>query len=751
MTFLKENVWILYALLYLSIPFLIVNYLNYPPEIIYGVFENISQIGIIITLFYYRDSIRKKFSKIEIILIFISFFNVLSADFFFTIFMNTLENFYKEIFVILIMRLLFTVSYILFILFLVIFLLKRMKKLIIESKFSIVLNIVVSTLFFTTCLIFILSTDLYFKDKLNFYLFLFLTFFDSIAVGTTIAMTSRSNKLSDFLFLQIILLLCFADLSIAYHEYLGTKYGSSLFEPAWLIGMMSLFALFLKEKGLPLLSAENFTSNYSLRTMMSASILIVLILSFCILNYLNMISLQNIDKLSIILFISYCVWFIANLVSMQCSNTLINLNLQIIKPNYSLMNLINNKLIEENLYHTIPVKGIYESNEIITKYNNLALEANEIVRNFREKTKRSTIIKIAKKVGHDIKSPLSILNSMLKLYMNDLPEDVRNIIRKQIVSMHDIANELLTKNEIVSASSTEAKQTNTELVISSIEEIITENRINFRSCHGVLIETEIYEERNYGLFAKMNFSQFKCIISNIINNAVESFLNKEGKILVRLKPSFNKTFNIEIIDNGKGIPEDLLPLLGYEGLSFGKERISDAGSGLGLFHARSTIESWGGTLNIKSKVGLGTDIIISLPCAAEPKWFVSNIALKKKQTIVIIDDEQGIHQVWENRFKKLPLSQNKISIVHLSNPKEFEEWIKGYAGLLSDILCLCDYEFSGYEKNGLDLLENYKIKNSILITYYYECENIKIRCENLAIGLIPKMLVGFVPLDIVVE
>jgi hypothetical protein len=60
---------------------------------------------------------------------------------------------------------------------------------------------------------------------------------------------------------------------------------------------------------------------------------------------------------------------------------------------------------------------------------------------------------------------------------------------------------------------------------------------------------------------------------------------------------------------------------------------------------------------------------------------------------------------------------------------------------------LFDYEFSGYQKNGLDLIEEYQLHSkAILVTNRYEEDHIKEKCEKLHIGIIPKMVVEFLPI-----
>ncbi len=64
-------------------------------------------------------------------------------------------------------------------------------------------------------------------------------------------------------------------------------------------------------------------------------------------------------------------------------------------------------------------------------------------------------------------------------------------------------------------------------------------------------------------------------------------------------------------DTGTGIPDDLLPNI-FERFSNG----ANTGSGLGLSICNELTQQMKGTISIKSKVGKGTTIWVSLPCKA---------------------------------------------------------------------------------------------------------------------------------------
>jgi signal transduction histidine kinase len=111
----------------------------------------------------------------------------------------------------------------------------------------------------------------------------------------------------------------------------------------------------------------------------------------------------------------------------------------------------------------------------------------------------------------------------------------------------------------------------------------------------------------FSLKSKIIASDLKNIISNLINNSAEA-MDQNGFISVSLEKE-DENLLLEIRDNGKGIPKEILPQLMQEGASFGKKD----GNGLGLYHAKKSIESWGGQIQIRSTVGVGTTVSIKLP------------------------------------------------------------------------------------------------------------------------------------------
>ena len=385
-------------------------------------------------------------------------------------------------------------------------------------------------------------------------------------------------------------------------------------------------------------------------------------------------------------------------------------------------------------------KGVKNPNFNIIEMENLYQELYSIVEREKKQTKDVALSKISRQVAHDIRSPLSALDTLVK-DMKDIPETKRILIRNSVNRIHDIANDLLDKNRDIENNKTIdilSGERQSYLLSALIESIVSEKRISYRNMPHISIESDL-GHKAYGLFSCVNLNEFKRVLSNLINNSVEALGSNSGHILISLDSLNSKSLKISIIDNAHGIPANIIQTVFQEGVSIGKEN----GSGLGLYYAKKTIETWGGQLSIKSQQGLGTQIDLILEKATPPVTFVSSLNFSTNDRIVILDDDQAIHNIWDDRFHSLGL--NKNNIFHFTDPIKFLEWSKIY----SAHIYLIDFEYTTSHYNGVKVIKELKNRsNTYLVTSRYEESQIISDCESLNIGLIPKGLAGFVPIKL---
>jgi signal transduction histidine kinase len=355
-----------------------------------------------------------------------------------------------------------------------------------------------------------------------------------------------------------------------------------------------------------------------------------------------------------------------------------------------------------------------------------------------ENVKIAAFHQIAKQVAHDVRSPLSALNLIVNSLGSELPEQKRVVLRTAAQRISDIANDLLQKNRpaIAGASSPTA-----QMLVSVVDAIVTEKRIQLRTRLDIEIVANL--SKGYGLFTAIEARDLARAISNLINNSVEAIESPAGQILVSVGQEGDFA-QVLISDNGPGIDPEVLAKLGDSPFSHGKES-SLSGHGLGIYSSRRSIESVGGKFEIQSEVGSGTRVKLSVPKIPPPAWFLQEIPIHRGETIVSVDDDQSVHQIWSGRLDSAGAKTHKVNHLIFSSMDGFSGWLKD--GDARHHLFLMDYEFLDQQGNGLELIDRLKIAGqSILVTSRYEEAEICQRAHALGLKVLPKGLVAHVPI-----
>ena len=217
------------------------------------------------------------------------------------------------------------------------------------------------------------------------------------------------------------------------------------------------------------------------------------------------------------------------------------------------------------------------------------------------------IHRLSKKVAHDIKSPLSTL-SLISSKIQD--EEFKSLQISVIDQISQIADNLLVKTRKINGSSASAEFAKSISFSELFRQIYKENQLkNSSRLINVIFEIsseveEVSSPAPVFLYSGLN---------NLLQNSEEAGVDlsrAEIKFLVKL--SSNSKLEIKIIDNGCGIPADVLSVLGKKEISFGKTS-SVSGQGIGVYNTYQQVVSAGGQMQIESEVGKGTTVTISLP------------------------------------------------------------------------------------------------------------------------------------------
>ena len=292
---------------------------------------------------------------------------------------------------------------------------------------------------------------------------------------------------------------------------------------------------------------------------------------------------------------------------------------------------------------------------------------------------------LAAQVAHDIRSPLAALGAAAKGL--EMSEEQRKLVEGAVGRMQGIADDLLQRYRAPSAGQ-EAAKTAVYSLGGLIEQVLSEKRLQHKDKTGLKIDFNGAHEE---VKALVEPKELQRLLSNLVNNSVEAF-GGPGKIDVSLSALDGRVL-IEVKDNGKGIPPEILAKLGQKGETHGKA----GGNGLGLYHARTTVEGWGGNLKIESEQGKGTSVLIALPRAETPAGKMA----------ILLDDDMLVHMNWKLAAK--------AAGVELKAYKTPEELSAGAENLPKNIPIYIDSDL-GNNTKGEDIAIELRDKGFTCIT-----------------------------------
>jgi signal transduction histidine kinase len=105
-------------------------------------------------------------------------------------------------------------------------------------------------------------------------------------------------------------------------------------------------------------------------------------------------------------------------------------------------------------------------------------------------------------------------------------------------------------------------------------------------------------------------SQLNQVFLNLINNAAQAIEGSDGEITLRTRRADEDHVAVEIADNGKGIPPEIMSKI-FD--PFFTTKPVGKGTGLGLSISYKIVEQHGGRISVDSALGKGTTFTIVLP------------------------------------------------------------------------------------------------------------------------------------------
>jgi len=346
-------------------------------------------------------------------------------------------------------------------------------------------------------------------------------------------------------------------------------------------------------------------------------------------------------------------------------------------------------------------------------------------------------------VAHDIRSPLASLLMILKSCQS-IPEPQRVALREAANSINDIANNLLHQYKVREKSELSANEGRKPLLVSAtLLEVLTDKKYQYQALPVNF--DHAFDQSAYFAFIKINVSDFKRMMSNLINNAVDAFDEKEGKIILKLVAE-EACVKVIVQDNGKGMSDEVAnKIMNKISVTEGKQ----GGHGIGMIQIRETLEATQGEMDIHSILGIGTQITLTFPRIEAPNWIAEEIVLNPDDTVIILDDDSSIHGAWDTHFASFLTIQKNLQLKHFEMGQDALDFInKLPTAAREKVFLLSDYELLKQGLNGLDVIGQTGVTRAILVTSHYANSAVSDKAVQMGIKILPKQMASEIAIKI---
>jgi len=215
---------------------------------------------------------------------------------------------------------------------------------------------------------------------------------------------------------------------------------------------------------------------------------------------------------------------------------------------------------------------------------------------------------LVRSVSHEFRTPLSAIVGMTEMLLqgdvgDNRAEKYLNIIRNEGLRLAKMVTELLRLARIDSGKETlQFRRINIEALLKDI--------VNTLAARVDTQDASIRYAIHDAAYVLGDEGNLKQVLMNLIDNAL-TFSDKGCMIQVDIGRN-GDMIDIAVTDNGWGVPEDDIPHLA-ERFYRGKHGDRVKGTGLGLALCKEIVKMHDGTLSVRSRLGKGTTVTISIP------------------------------------------------------------------------------------------------------------------------------------------
>ncbi len=215
-------------------------------------------------------------------------------------------------------------------------------------------------------------------------------------------------------------------------------------------------------------------------------------------------------------------------------------------------------------------------------------------------------------VSHDLRTPLASLRGYLETLVmkENLPAQDRRAYLEIAFRQSETLNRLIEELfELAKLEEVEARIAKEPLQLSELVQDVLQKFRLVAQQKKIALEGEFMPAAP---LVQGDVATLERMLDNLLENAIRH-TDTGGRIIVSVAMQAGQV-RLEVADTGSGIPAEDLPHIFERFYRVDRARNAGAsGSGLGLAIAKRIVELHGGTISVRSELGIGTCLIVDLP------------------------------------------------------------------------------------------------------------------------------------------
>tara|TARA_Y100000817_G_scaffold104085_1_gene81548 strand:- start:5171 stop:6193 length:1023 start_codon:yes stop_codon:yes gene_type:complete len=214
---------------------------------------------------------------------------------------------------------------------------------------------------------------------------------------------------------------------------------------------------------------------------------------------------------------------------------------------------------------------------------------------------------MARQVAHEVKNPLTPIKLSIQ-HVRRAWEDERPDFEEILVRNADaMLGEIDRLAEIAQSFSRFGAPGAPDMPLTAValQDVVEEVMVLYG---GASSGVRFSQEVPHGLpLVVARSAELKEVLGNLLENARVAGGEGTSVVISAYQGVIPRTVILQVNDNGSGIPEDVLPRIFEPQFS-----TRSKGAGLGLAIVQRVVRAWGGSVEVKSQVGRGTTVTVTL-------------------------------------------------------------------------------------------------------------------------------------------